>query len=146
MAQTEVPRAAPIRALLIRSRLSDDSSEDIRKKVTTCLINKKFSVPIIKISSTRSKGVSILLSKETDVDFLEKELKAIDSLTNFDINRSRLRKPQGHESFSDHRFIGVRILGDLPVSDFYLKAKHGSQKFLNVSDYVRDRDFAKAYK
>ncbi|GFV51601.1 hypothetical protein TNCV_3680841 [Trichonephila clavipes] len=94
IAQSEVPRAAPIRALLIHSRLSDDSSEDIRKKVTTCLINKNPSVPIIKISSTRSKGVSILLSKENDVDFLEKKSKAIDSLKNFDINRSRLRKPQ----------------------------------------------------
>ncbi|GFY51421.1 hypothetical protein TNIN_284821 [Trichonephila inaurata madagascariensis] len=94
MAQPEIPRAAPTRAFLIRSRFSNDSSEDIRKKVTTCLINKNFSVPIIEISSTRSKGVFILLSKETDVDFLEKELKAIDSLKNFDINRSRLRKPQ----------------------------------------------------
>ncbi|GFY41668.1 hypothetical protein TNIN_243331 [Trichonephila inaurata madagascariensis] len=36
---------------------------------------------------------------------------------------------QGHEFLCDHRFIGVRHRGDLPVTDFYLKTKHGSQKF-----------------
>ncbi|GFV96796.1 hypothetical protein TNCV_4350091 [Trichonephila clavipes] len=38
----------------------------------------------------------------------------------------------GQESLSDPWFIGVRLRGDLPVSDFYLKTKYESQKFLNL--------------
>ncbi|GFX40512.1 hypothetical protein TNCV_2372961 [Trichonephila clavipes] len=64
------------------------------KKVTACLVKKNFSIPIIKINNNSKKGISIQLSKEFDVDFLEKELKCIESLQHLDIRRSHLRRPQ----------------------------------------------------